>query len=97
MVSELSDREPTIGETRERMQRVRVGVTGLAAVILVVALVSAVASSLRQSATDSAIAARPDVVPTLNMVEEKSEPLAQLGVAPDAKDMTPPPPQKNPN
>lgn len=91
MVSELSDRPLTIGETRERMQRVRVGVTGLAAVLLVVALATAVATSVRKRAADSAVAGPPDVVATLNTTEEKTEPLAQLGVAPDAKDVSKPP------
>lgn len=90
MVSELSDRQPTVGETRERMQRVRVGVTGLAAVILAVALVSAIASSIRQRATDTALSG-PAVAITSNASDEKTEPLAQLGVAPDVKDDNVPP------
>jgi cobalamin synthase len=84
----LTDHPPTVGETRERMQRVRVGVTGLAAIILVVALATAIASSVRRSAAESAAALGPPaVVQTLNTSDEKSEPLATLGVAPDAKDV----------
>jgi cobalamin synthase len=93
----LSDRPPTIGETRERMQRVRVGVTGLAAIILVVALATAIASSVRRSAAETAAeSGRPAVVATINATDEKTEPLAQLGVAPNAKDVNAAP-EKRPN
>ncbi len=90
------ERPPTAGETRERMQRVRVGLTGLAAVGLVIMVATAVATSVRRTATQNAAAAGPPgVVATLPGVNQasdtksddaKSEPLAQLGVAPDAKD-----------
>jgi cobalamin synthase len=84
----LSDRPPTIGETRERMQRVRVGVTGLAAIILVVALATAIASSVRRRAAESvATSGPPAIAATVNATDEKTEPLAQLGVAPNAKDV----------
>jgi hypothetical protein len=91
-------RPPTAGEKQERMQRVRVGMTGLAAVGLIVMVATAVATGVRRSATANAAAAGPPaVVATVPMpVDAKTEPLAQLGVAPDAKDATPPPP-KQPN
>ena len=88
-------RPPTIGEKHERMQRMRVGLTGLAAVGLVVVIATAVATSVRKSASETAAIAGPpsvvSTVPASNVAAEKTEPLAQLGVAPDAKDVTVPP------
>ena len=73
----------------DRMQRVRVGVTGLAAVLLVVLLATAIASGVRHSASDGANAvAPPPLAPTVqtsNAVDPNSEPLAQLGAAPGGK------------
>ena len=71
----------------ERMQRVRVGVTGLAAVLLVVALATAIASGVQRTATaNRAAVASPAAVPVAppptNVVDPAAEPLAQLGVAP---------------
>jgi hypothetical protein len=87
-------RPPTAGETRERMQRVRVGMTGLAFVGLVVMVFTAVTSGVRRSATENAAAAGPPTVvttvPPPAAADPKSEPLAQLGVAPDAKDASKP-------
>lgn len=85
-------RPPTAGETRERMQRVRVGMTGLAAVGLIVMVATAVATGVQRSATENArIAGPPSVVATMpapTPVDAKTEPLAQLGVAPDAKNVS---------
>ena len=67
----------------------RVGMTGLAAVGLIVVVATAVATSVRRSATNNAVAAGPPaVVATVPVPEpdKKSEPLATLGVAPDAKE-----------
>jgi cobalamin synthase len=93
MVANLSGQVPGVGESRERMQRVRVGVTGLAAVVLIVALATAISSGIARSAAD-AVTAPPPVVATLPSraanAAEKSEPLAELGVTPDAKDGQPP-------
>jgi hypothetical protein len=74
-------------EPGQRMQRVRVGVTGLAAIVLVVLLATAIASSVRRTATDAAGAtAPPPVVATIatpsNSIDPNAEPLAQLGAAP---------------
>jgi cobalamin synthase len=71
----------------QRMQRVRVGVTGLAAILLVVLLATAIASGLRRSvANETAIIAPPPLVPTvaapMNTAGANAEPLAQLGAAP---------------
>ncbi len=98
MAIEFPGRPPTAGETRERMQRVRVGLTGLAAVGLIVVVATAVATSVRHRAAQN-VAGPPGVVATLpaaNLSDAKTEPLAQLGVAPDAKDVSVPP-AKRPN
>jgi hypothetical protein len=98
MAIEFPGRPPTAGETHERMQRVRVGLTGLAAVGLIVVVATAVATSVRNRAADSVVGP-PNVVatvPAANMSDAKTEPLAQLGVAPDAKDISAPP-AKRPN
>lgn len=82
-------RPPTAGETRERMQRVRVGLTGLAAVGLVVMIATAVATGVRRSATENAAAVgAPPVVATVTApaADDATEPLATLGVAPDSND-----------
>ena len=62
--------------------------TGLAAVGLIVVIATAVATSVRRTATENAVAAGPPAVVATVAVPapaEKSEPLATLGVAPDAK------------
>jgi hypothetical protein len=74
----------------DRMQRVRVGITGLAAVLLVVLLATAIASGVKRNAADGANAvAPPPLAPTVatptNTVDPNSEPLAQLGAAPGGK------------
>ena len=70
------------------MQRVRVGMTGLAMVLVVIGLASAIFSSASRDEPVSAIgASNQTVVANMtdgNVVVEKSkeEPLAELGVAP---------------
>ena len=93
MALKVGETPEVIGASSQRMQRVRVGVTGLAAIVLVVLLATAIASGLNRRAAQTAVTAPPDVVPTLNTTEEKSEPLAQLGVAPDTKDVAKPDPK----
>lgn len=73
---------PEAAEQRSRMQRVRVGITGLAAVLLLVALATAIATGVRNTATNEAA---PTIAPVDTAVDntiEPTEPLAQLGVAP---------------
>ncbi|MDB5700223.1 MAG: hypothetical protein JWL66_422 [Sphingomonadales bacterium] len=76
---------------QEPMQRIRVGVTGLAAVILIVLLAAAIATSVRRTAGLSARGATASL-PTdakstsSKTVDPNAEPLAQLGVAPAAND-----------
>lgn len=84
-----SDHEPT-DRPGQRMQRLRVGVTGLAAVVLTVMLATAIATGVRQSAGESGngFAAPPvsaTITPSSNSVDPNSEPLAQLGAAPGRK------------
>lgn len=95
MTTGLPDLPPSPGDANERMQRVRVGITGLAAVVLVVTVATAIATSVRKRATESAaMSGPPPVVATLNTADEKTEPLAQLGVTPDAKDVVAQPAKK---
>ncbi len=74
------------------MQRVRVGITGLAAILLIVALATAIATGVRRSAnaTDAAAAVAPVGVNASNTID-KSEPLAQLGVTPPVEGKAPAP------
>ena len=71
------------------MQRLRVGVTGLAAILLVVLLATAIASGVRHKAGDEmATTAPPPLTATVgasNSVDANAEPLAQLGAAPGGK------------
>lgn len=68
------------------MQRLRVGITGLAAILIIVAVATAVVSNVRRSAEESNAVAPPPVVATLppagNETAPETEPLAQLGAAP---------------
>lgn len=70
------------------MQRVRVGMTGLASVALLIALASAIFSSVNDEAPVNADGApKADVVANLTAnqaagTDSPNEPLAELGVAP---------------
>lgn len=77
--------------TSQSLQRVIVGLTGLAVIVLIMGLASAIFSSAsREGAVRAAGAARPDVVANLattNSSEPRTtdkDPLAELGVAPSA-------------
>jgi hypothetical protein len=72
------------------MQRVRVGMTGLAIVLVLIGLASAIFSSANREAPVTAVGA-PNASVVANMTDEdansaalkeKDEPLAELGVAP---------------
>jgi hypothetical protein len=71
-------------DRQERMQRIRVGLTGLAVVLLIVALATAmfnrVGTSAPSNVAENAAQAK----------AEKDEPLAHLGVAPGAANETAP-------
>ena len=67
------------------MQRVRVGMIGLAAVVLLIALASAVMRSASHEAPTVALGApRAEVVANMGVAnqQDSGEPLAELGVAP---------------
>jgi hypothetical protein len=77
-------------DPRQSMQRVRVGLTGLATVLLLIGLASAIFSSANNEAPVAADGAqKPDVVANMtdgvigNSAEAaKDEPIAELGIAP---------------
>lgn len=83
-----------VSESGQKMQRVKVGATGLAAVLLLIALASAVLSWANKEPPVTVIGApKPDVVANLTMANATDpavaeapakEPLAELGVAPSA-------------
>ena len=64
---------------RDGMQRVRVGLTGLAVVLLIVALATAVLRTVDRQVVGNRPAPSVD-----NSDKSKDEPLADLGVAPGA-------------
>lgn len=75
----------------QRTQRVKVGMIGLAAVLLLIGLASAIFSTMYRDREVAAIgSARPDVVATIvsgnasTSDAQAKEPLAELGVAPSA-------------
>lgn len=75
-------------EPNQSIQRVKVGMTGLALVLLLIGLASAIFSSAsREPPVAAAGAAQPDVVANLVVSDTTNgaaakEPLAELGVAP---------------
>lgn len=80
----------SISTNHQVMQRVKVGLVGLAAVILLIGLASAVFSAAnRERAADAAAAAKAEVatspvVANAAIAADANEPLAELGVAPTA-------------
>lgn len=73
----------------QSMQRVRVGLTGLATVLLLIGVASAIFSSAdRETPVLADGASKPDVVANMtgkaitNGAVEKDEPIAELGIAP---------------
>ena len=73
------------GEPSQSMQRVRVGLIGLAVVVLLIGLASAVMRSASHEAPVAAVGApRAEVVANMagDNQQETGEPLAELGVAP---------------
>jgi len=85
-----TDMKPTSQhDSAQAMQRVRVGLTGLAMVLVLIGLASAIFTAANRDAPVSAIGASNSVVANItdgsgNVVVEKTkdEPLAELGVAP---------------
>ena len=68
------------GEPRDSMQRVRVGLTGLAVVLVLLAVATAIFRTV-----DSQMPANRSVA-AVNASETDDEPLADLGMAPGAPD-----------
>lgn len=77
-------------DPRQSMQRVRVGLTGLATVLLLIGVASAIFSSQNKEGPVLADGgAKPDVVANMtdgvivnDAAAEKDEPIAELGIAP---------------
>lgn len=68
---------PTPDEPQRKMQRLRVGVTGLAFVVVLIAVFFAAITSVRRNADG-------DNAPVVeNAMGNTTDPMAQLGVAPD--------------
>jgi hypothetical protein len=82
-------------EPSQSMQRIKVGMIGLAAVVLLIGLASAIiGSASRERPVATAGAAQADVVANMgvsNTTEASgtSEPLAEMGVAPSANAQAP--------
>ena len=75
-------------DKRAGMQRVRVGLTGLGAVLLIVAVSAAIFESARRPETAASAPSQRTEQAVANMVgktvEAPSEPLAEIGVTPAA-------------
>lgn len=75
-------------DTSQTMQRVKVGMIGLAAVVLLIAIASAIlGSATREQPVATAGSAQADVVANIaltnsSLAQGSGEPLAELGVAP---------------
>jgi hypothetical protein len=79
---------------QEGMQRIQIGLTGVAGVVLLVGLANIV---IDKAGIDSATAP-PPVVPTLNgNAVAPKDPLAELGVQPAAQDQNPVVPDLQPD
>lgn len=84
------DKMKVVREPSQTTQRVKVGMVGLAAVVLLIALASAIiGTATRERPIAAAGSARADVVANMALLNEASpdaqdEPLAELGVAPSA-------------
>ena len=86
--------KPGTQDTAQAKQRVKVGMIGLAAVILLIGLASAIFSAVRQDGPGVAVGVtKADVVTNLIMTNEAgaapaNEPLVDLGVSPGAATVT---------
>lgn len=83
-------------DPQQSMQRVRVGLTGLATVLLLIGVASAIFTSAdRETPVLADGASKPDVVANMtdgNSATEKDEPIAELGIAPRTADTPEPTP-----
>jgi hypothetical protein len=80
-------------QTTQTAQRIKVGMTGLAVVLLLMALASAIfRSASKEKPVEVAGASKPEVVANISITNDTApatgagEPLAELGVAPSAPD-----------
>ena len=75
-------------DKRAAMQRVRVGLTGLGAVLLIVAISAAIFETARQQPGNSSAASNQTQAAVANMVgnsvEAPADPLTEIGVTPAA-------------
>ena len=84
-----------IRETSQALQRVKVGITGLAAVILLIGLASAIMRTATRQTSEAGAHAAP-MNAAANMADGNSaddpagEPLAELGVAPSTSNASAP-------
>jgi hypothetical protein len=83
-------------DSSQAMQRIRVGMTGLASVLVLIGLASAVFRSASNEPPVAVVgASKPEVVANLTDSDldngSSNEPLADLGVAPSAKGQPTPP------
>ena len=80
-------------EQSQTMQRVKVGMIGLAAIVLLIALASAIiGSASRDRPVATAGGAQPTVVANMaidNLSDAGGEPLAEMGVAPGVNAQAP--------
>ncbi|WP_235512455.1 hypothetical protein [Sphingomonas sp. Leaf17] len=85
---------PNAHDIAQTKQRVKVGMIGLAAVILLIGLASAIFSAVRQDGAVTAVGApKADVVANLIVANDTgvaatNEPLVDLGVSPGATSVT---------
>ena len=79
-------RMKTVRAPSPTQQRIKVGVIGLAAIVLLIAIASAIiGSASRETPIDTVGAAQPDVVANMAVANDdnkSAEPMAELGVAP---------------
>jgi cobalamin synthase len=71
-------------DSAQAMQRVKVGLVGLAAVVLLIGLAGIVLSALRSAAVPGSDPALVANAAAANVADSDNEPLADLGVAPGA-------------
>jgi hypothetical protein len=69
-------------ESYQRMQRVRIGLTGLAFVFVLVLLATVLVRPSAEAPLSANVAAQQNGLVATNGIAEPQEPLAQLGVAP---------------
>lgn len=84
---------------REELQRVQIGLVGLAGVLLIVTLANLVVQKVRTETIDATAAAealRP-TAPVANSPASDNEPLADLGVTPTADTASPSVPDLEPD